>query len=893
MNQKKINIFLVILILILISLNAISASNDTQCSANDLAMSDNLQSDNSISDISDVQKGANYNSNADNSIDTDANKIIDKDISSNITKKDKNIKTESKMIKVNNYGELHAALTDDSYSNLTIELQGDKKYTITERIEIDYNIRTLNINANNRIIDGVHKYSFIKTQNEFSRINISNIQVINCNDSLGGVIYNRAFLTIVNSSFINNTATEGGVIYNYKSLTIDNCTFENNNGGSRGGVISSHRTLRITNSRLKNSTATNGGSLYLYGNTNTTIENNTITDSSANFAGSIFNYGTGNLSVVNNNITCSTARIYGGVLLNHGASICNISRNNISNSRAQWGAVVVSLADVNITENNFHNNTADYGGVIFNWAQINLNDNNFTENNAGIGGCIYNSAECTIEVRNNNFDNNTADDGAVIYNSGECIFNNNNVTSNRVTANDAYVIKSDEDVINDDAEHKMEIRNNKFINNTDYKRDMLIYNNATTTISNNTYTGNYLDLNISSLENLSYVDEVNTILNVKASDRYNTTLNTGNVLLNVNGKDYRFSIKNNASNIHLNSSQLLNQNTIKISYTDNDKSFNSQVKTCNVSVYKNTMISIKTDKTVKYRDILKINVNVTDLDKKIVDKGYVIYKINGITLTDASGLIKSNIRNKTITLDYQLPKNFNIKDYTLEVIYSGNPNNYNVSRNSTKFTIVKTSSVLTVTCDKKTAKMDEKVKFTARINSDYKINEGVMIFKVNGVTVKDKNNKAIVVNVTDNTATVTFTIPDGWSAKPVKVTAVYSNKNFDRLENDTYFNITKTTPKFNISSVKLTTNSIRVKGKLVDSYGHYVSGVNTIVIKINSLTIKNENNKPQVFVVSNGVIDIDYTLLFTLKKNEYKLEFVTGQRNAYTDSRLTMNVKNY
>ncbi|AWX32115.1 hypothetical protein [Methanosphaera sp. BMS] len=236
MNQKKINIFLVILILILISLNAISASNDTEFNANDLAMSDILQSGNSISDISDVQKGVNYNSNTDNGIDTDANKIIDKDISSNITKKDKNIKTESKTIKVNNYGELHAALTDDSYSNLTIELQGDKKYTITERIDIDYNIRTLNINANNRIIDGVHKYSFIKTQNEFSRINISNIQVINCNDSLGAVIYNRAFLTIVNSSFINNTATEGGVIYNYKSLTIDNCTFENNNGGSRGGL---------------------------------------------------------------------------------------------------------------------------------------------------------------------------------------------------------------------------------------------------------------------------------------------------------------------------------------------------------------------------------------------------------------------------------------------------------------------------------------------------------------------------------------------------------------------------------------------------------------------------------------------------------------------------------
>jgi hypothetical protein len=330
-----------------------------------------------------------------------------------------------------------------------------------------------------------------------------------------------------------------------------------------------------------------------------------------------------------------------------------------------------------------------------------------------------------------------------------------------------------------------------------------------------------------------------------------------------------------------------------MTYMDDQKSFKSTEKTYNVSVYKNTIINIKTDKNVKYRDVLKITVNVTDINKKFVDKGYVIYKINSITLTDANGLIKSKVRNNTVTLDYQLPKNFNVKEYTLEVIYSGNPDNYNVSRNATKFNIVKTTSTLKVTTDKKTAKMDEKVTFTAKINSNYQINEGVMIFKVNGVTVKDKNNKAILVNVTNNTASIVFTIPDGWSAKEVKVTAVYSNKNFNRLENKTSFNITKTTPVFNISSVKLTKNSISVKGKLVDSYNHYVSGVNTIVIKINSLTIKRENNKPQVFVVEKGVIDINYKLLMNLKDAEYKLEFVTGERNAYTASRLTMNVKNY
>ncbi|MDO5826550.1 MAG: hypothetical protein Q4Q22_09220, partial [Methanosphaera sp.] len=289
---------------------------------------------------------------------------------------------------------------------------------------------------------------------------------------------------------------------------------------------------------------------------------------------------------INNNITCSTAQRYGGVLLNHGASMIIFSGNNISNSKALWGAAIVTLANINISENNFINNTADYGGVIFNWNQINLTDNNFTDNKAAIAGCIYNSAECVINAVNNSFNNNTADDGAVIYNAGECIFNNNTLIHNLVKTDNAYVVKSDEDLINDDAPHKIEIKNNHFINNTDYKRDMLIYNNATTVISNNTYVGNYLDLNIGNLTDLAYVDDINIKLNVYPNDKYNTTVNTGYLIWNVNGNDNKFSVKRNSSNVRLNSSQLENQNTIKISYYDSDKSFRASQKTYNVSVYK-------------------------------------------------------------------------------------------------------------------------------------------------------------------------------------------------------------------------------------------------------------------------------------------------------------------
>ena len=877
MGNKKINVFLVISLSLLLALNAIYAGDDT-------GIVDECQPDTAIADTSSITTSANIDKLA---------ASTDNDIASNKKTEYKNVKEDASIV-VNNYNQLYDALTNDSYKNLSVELQGDVNYQISGKIELSESITNLRINANNRTLDGKDKYSFMKIQNPYSKVYISNINVVNCRDAMGGVIYNSGRLTVENSSFINNTATtEAGAILNYKQLTVNNCIFQNNNGGNRGGAISNRKNLTVSDSHFDNNTASTGGSIYLYGNVNVIIENNTLNNSSANFAGLIFTYGTGNVSIINNNISQSTARLYGGVVMNHGSPKMIFSSNKVFDCTAQWGAVIFTRDQMDINNNSFHNNTASYGGVIFNDGKIQLNENIFINNDAIVGGCIYNGAECTVDIKNNSFKNNTADDGSVIYNSGKCTFSDNQVISNTARNTDGYVIKSDTDLISEDAPHEIEIRKNTFINNTDYTRDMLLYNNATINISSNKYIGNYLDLSIGNLEKLSYVDVVDAKLNLTPSDRYNTTINTGKLVLNVNNKSYNFTVKNNSSAIHLNSQALDNQNTIKVSYNDTDRSFNAVTKTFNVSVYKNTRINVKTDKTVRYRDTLKIDVNVTDMDKKIVDKGYVIYKINGITLTDENGIIKGKVRNKTVSLDYQLPKNFNIKNYTLEVIYSGNPDNYNLSRNTTNFTIIKTRSILKVTSDKQYAKMDEKIKFTAVLDMKYPINEGVMIFKVNGVTIKDKNDKVIQVNVTNNSATCTFTIPDGWSAKPIKVTAVYSNKNFERLENNTYFNITRTTPRFNITYVKLTSNSIRVKGKLLDSYGHYVRGVNTIVIKVNSLTLKRDNDKPKVFVVENGIIDIDYSLLINLKKAEYTLDFVTGERNAYEASRYSMSVKNY
>lgn len=858
MNYKKVNIFILILLLFIISLNAISA--------NENMTDDNIQTDNMDNNIKSINEYQVH---------------------------DKNIKTEQIEKDVNNYNQLSKGIAESENPDLTINLKGNQKYYINETINVDDNINNLIINGYNRIIDGSKNHSFMIVQNVRANIVISNVTFINCNGDFGPVFYNRANLTLKDCSFYNNTAnSEGGVIYNVRNLSIDNCIFDNNDGGKRGGVINNHKNLEVTNCIINNSRATNGGVFYLYGNTNNTISNNNINNSKSDFAAVFFVYGTGNITILNNNISNTAVTRYGGIILNHGCKNSNISHNKISNSNASWGSVIMNLNNLNLSDNEFINNSASYGGVIFNDGNMNLSKNNFTNNTASIGSCVYNGAEANIELNNNRFINNMADDGAVIYNSGYCNFTENTLIANKAKDTDGYVIKSDEDLISDDSEHIITIKNNIFINNTDYKRDMLLSNNGELYISDNTYTGNYLDLNCSKLDKLSYNDNVNFTLKLTPKSIYNTTVNTGNISCIVNNKTNMFSVNNNMSTIYLTPKSLDSQNIFNITYEDGLKSFNMKNQVYNISVYKNTMINIKIADKIKYHDTLNIEADITDMDKKAVNKGYVIYKINGITLKENNSIIKTNVKNGSVNLSYDLPSTYNVKNYTLEIVYAGN-SNYNASRNTSTFNIIQTKEEISVTSDKKSLKMDENITFIARIKANYDINIGVMLFKVNGVTVKDKNNNPILVEVKNNTANLTFTIPDGWSAKSIKVTAVYSNKNYQRMENSTYFNIIKTTPKFDITLVKLSTNSIRVSGNIIDNYGHNVRGINAIIIKINSLSIKKSNNQTQNFIITNGVIDINYELSMNLKLNNYTLEFVTGERNAYNSTRLIMKVKNY
>ena len=193
----------------------------------------------------------------------------------------------------------------------------------------------------------------------------------------------------------------------------------------------------------------------------------------------------------------------------------------------------------------------------------------------------------------------------------------------------------------------------------------------------------------------------------------------------------------------------------------------------------------------------------------------------------------------------------------------------------------------TVSSDKKTAVMGDKITFNAKLSYDNKaVNNGYVIFKINGVTVKDNKNQMVKAYLKNGIASYTYTIPDGWSAREFKLSSVYSRNDFGRIENTSKFNLRRSNISIDNPIVKSTNNTLSITGRISDEHGHNVKGNNVIAIKIDGITIKNYLNQTRYFTIQNGVIHMNITLdNLLIKEGSHSLTITTGTRAGYNSLR--------
>jgi len=278
----------------------------------------------------------------------------------------------------------------------------------------------------------------------------------NSSGSYGGVIDNRAAMTITDSTFISNITTGpgygGGAIFNYGGTSdISTSIFKGNiaNTGNGGGAIynDNNCTATITNS-IFGGTGLGEGNLARRGGaiSNTsglfTLEKSTFINNIADDAGgAIINYdrmnidlGAGVTTFTNNSAT------------NYGGAICNVDtlslsksvfKGNSTTSTSYGGGAIYSTGNATIAGSTFggasleEGNKAANGGAIFNGQNITrIYNSTFTNNSATVnGGAICNSA--STYITNSTFANNSAgSNGGAIYNAANLIIiADNGVTS--------------------------------------------------------------------------------------------------------------------------------------------------------------------------------------------------------------------------------------------------------------------------------------------------------------------------------------------------------------------------------------------------------------------------------------------------------------------------------
>ncbi|AWX31729.1 Ig-like domain-containing protein [Methanosphaera sp. BMS] len=656
----------------------------------------------------------------------------------------------------------------------------------------------------------------------------------NSANSTGGAIYNGEILTIINSTFNNNSANNGGAIYNAENLTITNSTLKNNIANRSGGAIYSISDyVTINGNMFQSNNAGNGAAIYnkqeyedvgdMEDNPGPyeIINNKFINNNATNNGGAIYN-AANNVNITQNTFTNNYAK-NGTSIYNNGSYYWYTeTRVNTGSTYLYFYSGAVSVApgesypwndckdygnNINIINNTFTNSEITPKTIInTNGTNISIIKNTFNQtilNNTG--NAIYNNGSEVI-IKDNI--NNTFSLPNIIYNSAsessitENIFintklilnttitissNNTNPTVNEkikltYTLKDNFNNTLSNEKISTSINGKSYniTTNNKGIATQEYIPTISGTQKITATYNGNTnYNKNTTAINITvkkintkltlTVSNTTPIN--NTPINVTATltDTNNKKIANHNITLNIAGKTYKIKTNSNGMATQSYTPVKVETQTITATYKGTNQ-YNNSTASAKITVKKiNTKLTLSVSNSTPVNNTpITITSTLTDANNKKLASQNITLNINGKSYT-----LKTNA-NGVVTQSYTPTK---ISTQTITAAYKGN-SQYNNSTATTKITVKNKINTKTTTSTVKGI-IGEKLTLKATVTdtSNKKINEGNLIFKLNGVTIKDNgkltgSSNPLKVKVTNGVATATIT-PDLDMRNADKLTASY------------------------------------------------------------------------------------------------------------------------
>ena len=172
-----------------------------------------------------------------------------------------------------------------------------------------------------------------------------------------------------------------------------------------------------------------------------------------------------------------------------------------------------------------------------------------------------------------------------------------------------------------------------------------------------------------------------------------------------------------------------------------------------------------------------------------INKGKVTFKVNGKTLKDENGkIIYAKIVNGTAKIEnYLIPESWADKNFTIQAQSTASSQVHMLKSELETLNVHEEEGPSIeepqLTTEDVTAKVGSPITLKATLTDNDKIvNEGKVVFKVNGKSLKDENGKVVYAKIVNNEAVLEYTFPESWKLKDYTITAVLLSTDYPRLE---------------------------------------------------------------------------------------------------------------
>ncbi|WP_323736119.1 Ig-like domain repeat protein [Methanosphaera sp. ISO3-F5] len=395
----------------------------------------------------------------------------------------------------------------------------------------------------------------------------------------------------------------------------------------------------------------------------------------------------------------------------------------------------------------------------------------------------------------------------------------------------------------------------------------------------------------------------NITITGKLVDEQNKPISYAPVQVTVNGKTSTVTTDKNG-NYQLPATGIVEgTNNVSVKYEDPEYKTQTVKASFKASTSK-TVVKVPSITGVIGEDIT-LTAYVTDDDGKPVSGGNIVFKLNGKTLrtdgrfdTNSSPLklhVENGVVKYTIKADLYLRNGKNIT-----ASYSGSSKYDAAKANVATANIKKRNAQVKVTITPNKAVQNTDIVFTATLsdvtpgatNKTSLTTDANIIFKVNGVTIKDKNGKADRIRVTHSVINYAYHVPTGMGGvddsgvKNYTVEAVYDNPVFyPDTRNSSVFHVQRSIINVNFIKTGIKNNVLSVKARFTDYENKNVVGNNKVCVKINGITYK-ENGEVKYFTVKDGNVDLT-GIKIAKGTNVKEVMLVTGAREGYMGARAT------